>query len=61
MAYKYKKKKAQKEDNSDEFEDYMLKEWYWIRTENWISENPARWYSTQEEIINWFKKFLNRK
>lgn len=60
MAYKFKKKKPPKEDQSQEFENYMIKEWFWYRDETGLHENWKKWYVPQEEIMNWFKKYLAR-
>ena len=62
MAYKFKKKKEPKEDRSEEFEKYMIKEWYWYRDEKWLHDDYSKkWFETQESIISWFEKYLNNR
>lgn len=60
MAYKFKKKKAPKEDTSDDFEKYMIQEWFWYRDETGLHQSSWKWYASQDSIMEWFKKYLAR-
>lgn len=57
MKYRYVKKTTKK-DTSNDFEEFMIKEWYWYRDETWLHENPKKSYYTQDELKQKFTSYI---